>query len=176
MDVLVGPLRIVLPGAYLLTVLLYARLYRAEEEAGYLRQVRWSLGITLLLHMGLLVAIAGANHRCPLGTQGEGLLFAAWILCLLHVAAARVTGTQSLGFFTIAPATAGVCAASFMYDQAFSLPEANQNSYFVFHIVASLTGYVCLCMAVVLASSYIALHRRRDLPIKSSSGRTSGWP
>tara|TARA_B100000809_G_C15114412_1_gene521842 strand:- start:47 stop:856 length:810 start_codon:yes stop_codon:yes gene_type:complete len=160
MDILIKVLWVAVPLAYVATNWICFRLFQAEDEEAWRDHARRGLIIALVAHTAFLFAIAAEHHRCPLATRGEGLLFGAWMLAILHLISARLAGTSTLGAFTMLPATIGVCASVFLLKSDFGFPPKYQSSYFIFHIVASLTSYISFCIATVLAVSYLVLYRR----------------
>lgn len=160
MEILLKILCVVVPLAYVATNWTCFRMFQAEDEALWKSRARRGLLIALVAHTAFLFAIAAEYQRCPLATRGEGILFGAWMLTILHLISARLAGTSTLSAFTLLPATIGVCASVFLLKSDFGFPPKYQSSYFIFHIVASLTAYISFCIAAVLAASYLVLYRR----------------
>lgn len=164
-------LKYLVPLGYLGATVSYGFLFFSKEEEPHQARSRLLLLLSLLLHTGLLLAIALEFGRCPLATWGEGLLFFSWLVGLIHFASELIARTYRLGFFTLLPVTAGIFLSLALLHQGFALPPERQSSFLVFHIVASLASYACFCMAAVLASLYLLLytrlkHKRFDLTFR----------
>ncbi|HKP94292.1 MAG TPA: cytochrome c biogenesis protein CcsA [Fibrobacteria bacterium] len=151
-------LKFLVPLAYLATTAIYARLFFSPEEIRFAKKASLGLSVSLALHTLLLLALGAHLHRCPLGTIGEGLLFMAWILGVIHLISERLADTRRLGLFTLLPTAFCVAAGVFLVRPDFALPPELHGSFLVFHIVASLASYACFCMAAILSSLYLVLH------------------
>ncbi|MDB5107008.1 MAG: hypothetical protein JWP91_4697 [Fibrobacteres bacterium] len=158
METLIDTLKILVPLAYLATTGIYAQLFFSPEEKRFSGKAHLGLCISLALHTFLLVALGYNLHRCPLGTFGEGLLFLAWILGVIHLLSEWLADSRRLGLFTLLPATLCVVAGVFLLKPDFALPAELRSSLLVFHIVASLASYACFSMASILAGMYLVLH------------------
>jgi HemX protein len=151
-------LKLLVPLAYLATTAIYARLFFSPEESRFARKATLGLALSLALHTFLLIAIGISLNRCPLGTIGEGLLFLAWILGIIHLLSEWLADTRRLGLFTLLPTTFCVVVGVFLLRPDFALPPQLRSSLLVFHIVASLASYACFSMAAILSSLYLILH------------------
>ncbi len=160
MEHLVDALKILLPVAYLACLWFYGRLFFSEDEARQSRRASLGLAIALVIHTALLFALAAQYHRCPLGTQGESLLFLAWMLAKNHVVSEASANTKRLGFFTLGPAALCAIAALPFLGRDLDESVVYRGSWFVFHIVASLAAYAAFSLAAVLAALYLTLHRK----------------
>jgi ABC-type uncharacterized transport system permease subunit len=145
---------------YALTLLIYGRLFFSENEEHFNIQAKWAFFITLGGHTALLFALGAYHRRCPLGTQGEALLFMAWMLALIHLLSEWSAHTRRMGFFTLIPITVSAIAAAVFQGQAFLGIKGEPSSWLIFHIVASLVSYAGYCLAAILAGMYLLLHRR----------------
>ncbi len=153
-------LKVLLPLAYAACLWFYARLFFGADEKKRGRWTKVSLIAALLVHSGLLIALAAQYHRCPLWTEGEALLFLAWMLGVIHLLSEWSADTRRLGFFTLGPAAlCAVAALSFLGRELVVAPEYH-SSWFIFHIVASLAAYAACSLAAVLAALYLILHRK----------------
>ncbi len=153
-------LKFLVPLAYLATTAIYGRLFFAPEESRFARKATLGLAISLILHIALLLCLGYSLQRCPLGTIGEGLLFLAWILAVIHLLSEWLADTRRLGLFTLLPTTLCVVVGVFLLRPDFALPPQLQSSFLVFHIVASLASYACFSMASILAGLYLVLHAK----------------
>lgn len=160
MDAVLLALKILVPLAYLVTTGIYGRLFFSDDEARHARKAHSGLITALILHTAYLTTLGLHLRRCPLGNFGEGLLFIAFILGLIHLLSEWLADTRRLGLFTVLPATLCVLAASFFQDNAFAFPPELQSSLLVFHIAASLASYACFSMAAILSGLYLLLHRK----------------
>lgn len=160
MQMAIDLLKILVPLAYLATTIVYGQLFFSVEESRYANKAKLGLVISLLLQTLFLIALGASLKRCPLGTIGEGLLFMAWILAVIHFLSEWLADTRRLGLFTLLPTTLCVLAAVFLLKPDYALPPALHSSLLVFHIVASLASYACFSMASILAGLYLVLHRR----------------
>ncbi len=160
MEILIEILKFVVPAGYAYTAYLYGRLFFSEDENRFQPMARVALGVTLILHTLFLSVIAVHFGRSPMGTTGEGLLFVAWILAGIHFLSERLADSSRLGMFTLLPTTLSALLAAFLLRHDLALPEEFRTSFFVFHIVASLSSYACFSMAAILASLYLILHRK----------------
>ncbi|MDB5051722.1 MAG: c-type cytochrome biosis protein CcsB [Fibrobacteres bacterium] len=151
-------LKFLVPLAYLATAAIYAQLFFSPEESRFARKASLSLSVSLALHTLLLLGLGASLHRCPLGTIGEGLLFLAWILGIIHLLSEWLADTRRLGLFTLLPAALCVVLGVFLLRPDFALPPELHSSFLVFHIVASLASYACFSMAAILSSLYLILH------------------
>jgi HemX protein len=158
MEALIDTLKILVPLAYLATTAVYAQLFFSQEESRFARKARIGLLLSLALHTCFLVSLGYHLHRCPLGTFGEGLLFLAWILGVIHLLSEWLADSRRLGLFTLLPTTFCVLIGVFLLRPDFALPEELRSSLLVFHIVASLASYACFSMASILAGMYLVLH------------------
>ena len=160
METFVAILKILLPSAYLACLWFYGKLFFSSDET---RQGRWaklSLAVTLTLHTALILGLAAQYHRCPLWTQGEALLFMAWMLTVIHVLSEWSAATRRLGFFTLGPAALCASIALSFLGKDLMLDPEYRSSWFIFHIVASLAAYAAFSLAAVLAALYLTLHRK----------------
>lgn len=160
MEIALSLLKILLPLAYAICLWFYARLFFSADES---RQGRWakvSLAFALIFHTGLLFILAAKNQRCPLGTQGEALLFLAWMLALLHLISEWSASTRRLGLFTLGPAALCAVAALSFLGRDLMLDPQYRSSLFIFHIVASLAAYAAFSLAAVLSALYLTLHHK----------------
>lgn len=148
------------PLAYGVALVLYGRLFLAEDEAPHRPRCVLALMVAWLLLMFLLIDVAIEQRRCPLMTRGEALLFSAWMLTAFHFLNERFTQTRSLGVFTLLPAFGCVVLGVIFRDAGMGEDPGYDSALFVFHIAASLTAYVCYCIAAVMAALYVLLHRR----------------
>jgi len=153
-------LKVLVPVSYLVTTLVYGKLFFSSDESRYAGKAKLGLIVSLVLQTIFLIALGAALGRCPLGTVGEGLLFMAWILGAIHFLSETLADTRRLGLFTLLPTTLCVLAAVFLLKPDYALPPQLHGSMLVFHIVASLASYACFSMASILASLYLLLHRR----------------
>jgi HemX protein len=160
MEHLLKFLSIAVPIAYIGTYVLYARLFRAEREEDFLSSARFSMLVAILLHTSYLLVISAEYHRCPLATRAEGLLFAAWLLAIIHVLNERFTDSQSLGVFTLLPSVVGVVSAALLWDSDAASCVFEHSRFLILHIVLSLASYVAFSVATVLAVMYLIQHRR----------------
>ncbi len=160
MQTLLTTLQVLLPAGYAITLWLYGRLFFTEDEARYDARAKWSFLLSLGLHSVLLLALGGYHRRCPLGTQGEALLFMAWMLALIHLLSEWSADTRRMGFFTLGPITICTAAAVGLQGQEFFGIQGQPSSWLIFHIVASLVSYAGYCLAAILACLYLLLHRR----------------
>lgn len=151
-------LKFLVPPAYLATAVIYARLFFSQEENRFARKATVGLSASLALNTALLIALGVRLHRCPLGTFGEGLLFLAWILGIIHLLSEWLADTRRLGLFTLLPTTFCATVGVFLLRPDFALPPELRSSLLVFHIVASLASYACFSMAAILAGLYLVLH------------------
>ncbi|MEO7425086.1 MAG: cytochrome c biogenesis protein CcsA [Fibrobacteria bacterium] len=158
MEALLSALKFLVPLAYLATTAVYGGLFFAPEENRFARKASTGLALSLVLHTCLLLLLGYTLKRCPLGTVGEGLLFLAWILGIIHLISERLADTRRLGLFTLLPAALCVLAGVFLLRPDFALPPQLRSSLLVFHIVASLAAYACFSMASILAGLYLVLH------------------
>lgn len=149
-----------LPVAYGFTLWVYGRLFFTEDEARYDQKARLSFWLTLGAHTVLLFALGGYYRRCPLGNQGEALLFMAWMLAIIHLLSESTAETRRMGFFTLGPITVCTVAAALFGNSPFAGLEGHASSWFIFHIVAALVSYAGYCLAAVLAVLYLVLHNR----------------
>jgi HemX protein len=133
-------------------------LFFSPEESRFARKASSALTLSLILHIALLLCLGYSLKRCPLGTVGEGLLFLAWILAIIHLLSEWLADTRRLGLFTLLPTTLCVGVGVFLVRPDFALPPDLQSSFLVFHIVASLASYACFSMASILAGLYLILH------------------
>lgn len=153
-------LKILVPVAYGAAVLIYARLFFSEDEARHARKAQAVLVGTLTLHTAFLILLGVHLKRCPLGNFGEGLLFIAWILALIHLLSEWLADTRRLGLFTVLPAALCAVAGAFFQSDAYAFPPELRSSLLVFHIAASLASYACFSMAAILSGLYLLLHRK----------------
>lgn len=160
MQTFVAILKILLPLAYLVCLWFYGQLFFSEDESKQSGWAKASLGIALLAHTGLLFGLAAQYQRCPLWTQGEALLFLAWMLVIIHVVSEWSASTRRLGFFTLGPAAVCAMAALAFLGRDLMLGANYRSSWFIFHIVASLAAYAAFSLAAVLAALYLTLHRK----------------
>ncbi len=160
MPVLALILKILVPLAYGVCLAYYGRLFFSADEARWNRRAQTALAVALLLHFGLLVVLGAEFHRCPLWTQGEALLFLAWMLGAIHFLSEWSADTRRLGFFTIGPAALCATASLFFLNAPLILDSEYHSPYFIFHIVASLASYASFSLAAVLAVLYVILHRK----------------
>lgn len=158
MEPLLIALKFLVPLAYLATTAIYARLFFSPEEGRFARKATLGLSLSLILHTALLLLLGATLHRCPLGTVGEGLLFLAWILGIIHLLSEWLADTRRLGLFTLLPTTVCVLAGMATLNPGYALPPELHSSFLVFHIVASLASYACFSMASILAGLYLVLH------------------
>jgi HemX protein len=112
------------------------------------------------MHTAFLVLLGLQLQRCPLGNFGEGLLFIAWILALIHLLSEWLAGTRRLGLFTVLPAALCAVAGVFFQSDAYAFPPELRSSLLVFHIAASLASYACFSTAAILSGLYLLLHRK----------------
>jgi len=158
MQALIILLKFLAPLAYLVTTMVYARLFFSPEEIKFSRKAHVGLAISLLVHTGLLIALGFYLGRCPLGTVGEGLLFLAWMVGVIQYLSEWLADTRRLGFFTLLPTSLCVLIGVFLQRPDYALPESLRSSLLVFHIVASLASYACFALASILAALYLVLH------------------
>jgi len=185
MDAALLILKLLLPLAYLVTWALYARLFFSEEEGSKARQAQTVFLLTLGLHTALLLLLAVRFQRCPLGTQGEALLFMAWMLAIMHAVSERSAATRRMGFFILLPILFTAIPSLFLLGRDFSGIAERPSSWLIFHIVASLVSYASYSLAAILAWLYLLLHRRlkqkrfdltfRKLPPLDKLDRLSAW-
>src|SRR3989338_3822598 len=149
-----------LPLAYLGCLWFYWRLFFGTDDDRRGKPAKIALIAALAVHSGLLVALAAQYRRCPLWTQGEALLFLAFMLGVIHLLSEWSADTRRLGFFTLAPA--GFCATAglLFLGRELTLSQEYRSSWFIFHIVASLASYAAFSLAAVLAFLYLVLHRK----------------
>lgn len=146
------------PLAYLADVAAYAGLFFSVDEARYAGKAKAGLVLALLLNTALLLVLGWHYHRCPLGTYGEGLLFLAWMLAVIHFLSEWLADTRRLGLFTVGPIALCATAASFLLNPDYAFPPEFRSSLLVFHVIASLASYACFVMAAGLAVMYLMLH------------------
>ena len=159
MDALLISLKILVPLAYLVTTIIYARLFFTTEESRFAGKAQTGLAVSLALHIAFLIVLGMQLRRCPLGTVGEGLLFLAWIVGTIQFLSEWLADTRRLGLFTVLPTALCVVVGVFFLRPDYALPEnLRSSSLLVFHIVASLASYACFAMASILASLYLVLH------------------
>ncbi len=160
METTLNIFRLFLPLAYAWVTWTHARLFFSEQDQHFVKAAKSRLYVVIALHSAFLFLIAAYFKRCPLGTWGEGALFWAWMVVFFHIASEMWAGTNRLGFFTLLPITLGVTAGSVFLNLDFSFPPELRSSFFIFHIVASLSSYACFSVATVLASMYLLLYRK----------------
>ncbi len=149
-----------LPIAYLACLWSYGRFFFTRDEPRQNLWARLGLAITLFMHFGLLSLLAIQHHRCPLWTQGEALLFLAWMLAIIHLISEWSANTKRLGFFTLGPVALCTILALFFLGKDLVLSPQYRSSWFIFHILASLAAYACYSLTAVLAGVYLLLHRK----------------
>ena len=157
MATFVAILKPLLPAAYLVCLWHYARLFFSADEARHTQWANISLAFAFAVHTGLLFGLAAQYHRCPLWTQGEALLFLAWMLAFIHVLSEWSADTRRLGFFTVGPAALCAMAALSFLGRDLVLSENYRSSWFIFHILASLAAYAAFSLAAVLAALRLQL-------------------
>jgi ABC-type uncharacterized transport system permease subunit len=160
MEISIGLLKVLVPIAYLATLAAYAGLFFSVDEARYSGKAKAGLVLSLLLNTALLLVLGYHFNRCPLGTYGEGLLFIAWILGVIHFLSEWLADTRRLGFFTLLPIALCAVAASFLLKPDYAFPPEFRGSLLVFHVIASLAAYACFVMAAILAVMYVTLDRK----------------
>jgi HemX protein len=160
MEAIIVLFKIVVPLAYLATTVVYGQLFFSSDESRFASKTKVGLGLALIFHTLFLITLGASLKRCPLGTIGEGLLFMAWILAVIHFLSEWLADTRRLGLFTLLPTTFCVLVAVFLLKPDWALPPQLRSSLLVFHILASLASYACFSMASILASLYLLLHRR----------------
>lgn len=153
-------LKILVPLSCLATTAIYGKLFFSADESRYNGKAQLGLILSLILQSLLLLALGVSLRRCPLGTVGEGLLFMAWLLGVIHFISEWVADTRRLGLFTLLPTTICVVAGVFLLRPAYTLPPQLHSSLLVFHILASLASYACFSLAAILAGLYLLLHHR----------------
>lgn len=153
-------LKFLLPLAYAATAVVYGRLFFSEDEARYAGKAKTGLAASLGLHTAYLILLGTHLQRCPLGNLGEGLLFIAWILGMIHVVSESLADTRRLGLFTLLPAALCVLVGVFLQSDEYAFPPSLRSSLLVFHIAASLASYACFSMAAILSGLYLLLHRK----------------
>jgi ABC-type uncharacterized transport system permease subunit len=153
-------LKFLVPAAYAAAVIIYARLFFSEDEARHARKAQAALVGSLTLHTAFLVLLGLRLQRCPLGNFGEGLLFIAWILALIHLLSEWLADTRRLGLFTVLPAAWCAVVGVFLQGEEYAFPPELRSSLLVFHIAASLASYACFSMAAILSGLYLLLHRK----------------
>ena len=160
MDSFIVLIRWLLPLAYLSCLWFYGQLFFSADESKQNRWAKLNLAVALILHTCLIFALAARYQRCPLWTQGEALLFLAWMLAIVHVVSEWSASTRRLGLFTLGPAAVCAIAALSFLGRDLMLDPEYRSSWFIFHIVASLTAYAAFSMAAVLAALYLTLYRK----------------
>lgn len=160
MLVLLQALHFAVPLAYALAIGVYGRLFFTEDEGKYDHRAKGAFWAAFGLHTLLLLGLGWYFRRCPLGTQGEALLFMAWMLALIHALSELSAATRRLGFFTLAPIGFCVLGSLFFQGKDFVGITGRPSSWLIFHIVTSLVSYAGYCLAAVLAGLYLLLHRR----------------
>lgn len=153
-------LKFLLPLAYAAAAVVYGRLFFSEDETRLARKAQATLVGALSLHTAFLVFLGMHLQRCPLGNFGEGLLFIAWILALIHLLSEWMADTRRLGLFTLLPAALCVLAGVFLQSDEYAFPPNLRSSLLVFHIGASLASYACFSLAAILSGLYLLLHRK----------------
>jgi HemX protein len=159
-DALLLALKVLVPLAYLATSGIYARLFFSEDESRFAGKTKLGLAASVILHSAYLLFLGIQLRRCPLGNFGEGLLFIAYILAVIHLISEWMADTRRLGLFTLLPATLCVLVGVFFQSDEFAFPPELHSSLLVFHIAASLASYACFSMAAILAGLYLLLHRK----------------
>ncbi|MFC1585786.1 cytochrome c biogenesis protein CcsA [Fibrobacterota bacterium] len=146
-------------GLYVLTSVMYWQLF-FKEETRLIVKSRILLYSSVASHTLLLLLIALTNHRCPVATPGEGLLFCAWMVALGHLTSEFYAKSKPWGIFTLLPITLAVLLSLFLSDPHSPSPEQYRGAYFSFHIVSSLAAFACFTISAVLATMYITLFKR----------------
>jgi HemX protein len=161
-------LKFLLPVVYLAALWAYGRTFFRAGTDGLDHSgaaARTAMAGAMGVHTALLVLLAVAYRRCPLWTQGEALLFLAWMLAILHILSEWSADTRRLGVFTMVPAAIAAVVSVFFLGNELALPEAYRSSWFIFHIVASLASYAAFSLAAVLAALYLLQYgklKRKD--------------
>lgn len=158
-------LKVLLPVAYLAALWAYGRAFFRVEADGSSALARTAMVAALSVHTALLVLLAITFYRCPLWTQGEALLFLAWMLAMLHLLSEWSADTRLLGVFTVVPAALAAMVSVFFLGHELALQTEYRSSWFIFHIVSSLASYAAFSLAAVLASLYLLQYgklKRKD--------------
>ena len=163
MEIFIALLKGLLPVAYLICLWFYGQLFFSADETKQSRWAKLSVAIAVCMHTALLFSLAAQYHRCPLWTQGEALLFLAWMLAIVHLLSEWSADTRRLGFFTLGPAAFCATVALSFLGKELMLDAQYRSSWFIFHIVASLAAYAAFSLAAVLAALYLTLHRKLKL-------------
>lgn len=117
--------------------------------------------VGLLFHFLVLLLLGKLNQRYPFATPAEGLLFCAWLLSLIHVGVEILSPKRgSLGLFTSIPITLATLLGMYWVKPLSELPHQYLGSLFSFHIVSSLTAYVCYTIATILATMHLVLSHK----------------
>jgi ABC-type uncharacterized transport system permease subunit len=153
-------LKFLLPAAYAVCLAFYAKLFFSRDETRDNRWAKLGLGAALCVHTALLAVLTVQFRRCPLWTQGEALLFMAWMLAVVHLVSEWAADTRRMGLFTLGPAALCATAALFFLGRELVLAPEYRSSWFIFHILASLAAYAAFSLAAVLAALYLVLHRK----------------
>lgn len=160
MELFILLLKYLLPLAYGSCLWFYGRLFFSEDEAKNSRWAGLASGFALTTHTALLIGLTVQYQRCPLWTQGEALLFMAWMLAMIHLVSERSAATRRLGLFTLGPAAFCAVASLAFLGKDLALAADYRSSWFIFHIVASLAAYAAFSLSAVLAALYLTLHRK----------------
>ena len=156
---MVVALQFLVPVLYLAAMGAYARVFMAEREESVRGAAVTLLVVAIGAHTGLLFAIARQYERCPVSTIGEGIFFCAWLVAIIHLISETISGTRSLGVFTLLPTTIGAFLGAFMLEDGV-LTAQYRDAFFVFHIIGAVAAYICFGFAAIMGCMYLALHRR----------------
>ena len=95
---------LLLSALYVLSALLYVRLFFEEESVS--SHATLSLQVLLVLQCFWLLGSTLAENRLAVATASGGLLFGAWLVSLAHYISEKVAHTAKLGMFTLLPCAA----------------------------------------------------------------------
>lgn len=117
-----------------------------------------TLGLTV--HTAGLVTCGVECHRMPFTNLFGSLVFFAWALMAVYLAAERSCRITSLGtFVSLASATTMVCALTLPNNISSMLVPALQNRWSTIHIASALVSYAGFVLAFGAALAY-TLHEK----------------
>jgi len=113
-----------------------------------------------LAHTGVVSAIFLSEHRPPLATVQEAVVFLAWVTGLNYLLVERLFELRVAGTFVVPVVALLQLYAAALPRQAGPAPEPAESLWVVLHAVVALGGYGAFALACVAAAMYLLQERQ----------------
>jgi len=149
---------VLLPLAYLLSVLAYGLVYLHRHEGAQRACGPLLLG-TLALHLASLLAAALQWHQLPVATVPQALTFVAFAVAVVYALLERLIQERSTGVWMLTLVFCLQLLSSILGRPQPPDLDLFQSPLFSLHITSALLGYAAFVVAGAYGFLFLALYR-----------------